>query len=124
MLHLHGEVLYARSTKDPSYTKHLGEADIAPGDTCPLGGQLRPHIVWFGEEVPAMEEAAAVSPAFAKDTAVQIPPRGVELMRNLPEIPHSTKTPDQAPDHSGWPPISATWFDSSPTSPRANAKPS
>lgn len=60
MLHLHGEVLYARSTKDPSYTTHLGEADIALGDVCPLGGQLRPHIVWFGEEVPAMEEAARI----------------------------------------------------------------
>ena len=28
------------------------------GDTCTLGSQLRPHIVWFGEMVPAMEEAA------------------------------------------------------------------
>lgn len=60
VLHLHGEILYARSTKDPSYTKHLCEADIALGDTCPLGGQLRPHIVWFGEEVPALEEAARI----------------------------------------------------------------
>lgn len=60
VLHLHGEILYARSTKDPSYTKHLCEADIALGDTCPLGGQLRPHIVWFGDEVPALEEAARI----------------------------------------------------------------
>jgi NAD-dependent deacetylase len=60
VLHLHGEILVARSTKDPNSTKHLGEADIALGDTCPLGGQLRPHIVWFGEEVPALEDAAKI----------------------------------------------------------------
>ncbi|MEI6239667.1 MAG: NAD-dependent deacylase [Planctomycetia bacterium] len=60
VLHLHGEILVARSTKDPNSTKHLGDADIALGDTCPLGSQLRPHIVWFGEEVPALEEAAKI----------------------------------------------------------------
>ena len=60
VLHLHGEILLARSTKDPISTKHLGDADIALGDTCPLGSQLRPHIVWFGEAVPALEEAARI----------------------------------------------------------------
>ena len=59
-LHLHGEVMLARSTVDPSYTRHLGDADIALGDTCPQGGQLRPHVVWFGEMVPAMDEAAEI----------------------------------------------------------------
>lgn len=60
VLHLHGEIMLARSTIDPGYTKHLGAADIRPGDTCPRGGQLRPHVVWFGETVPAMDEAAAI----------------------------------------------------------------
>ena len=60
VLHLHGEILLARSTKDPNSTKHLGDADIALGDTCPLGSQLRPHIVWFGEEVPSLEDAAKI----------------------------------------------------------------
>ena len=60
VLHLHGEVLYARSTRDPSHTQYLGDTDIALGDTCPLGSQLRPHIVWFGEMVPAMDEAARI----------------------------------------------------------------
>jgi NAD-dependent deacetylase len=58
VLHLHGEILYARSARDPSHTQYLGDRDIALGDTCPLGSQLRPHIVWFGELVPAMDEAA------------------------------------------------------------------
>jgi hypothetical protein len=60
VLHLHGEVLYARSTRDPSSTRHLGDADIAVGDLCPLGSQLRPHMVWFGEMVPAMDEASEI----------------------------------------------------------------
>lgn len=60
VLHLHGEILYARSTRNPDYTHHLGDTDIALGDTCPLGSQLRPHIVWFGEMVPAMDEAARI----------------------------------------------------------------
>lgn len=60
VLHLHGEILLARSTRDPNYTKHLGDADIQLGDTCPLGSQLRPHVVWFGEDVPALEDAAKI----------------------------------------------------------------
>jgi NAD-dependent deacetylase len=57
VLHLHGEVLKARSTCDPRLVRHLGDRDIELGDVCELGSQLRPHIVWFGELVPAMEEA-------------------------------------------------------------------
>ena len=60
VLHLHGEIMLARSTRDPSSTKHLGDADIQIGDLCSLGSQLRPHVVWFGEDVPALEQAARV----------------------------------------------------------------
>lgn len=58
VLHLHGEIRKARSTQDPTLVTDLGEGDIHPGDRCVLGSQLRPHIVWFGESVPAMDEAA------------------------------------------------------------------
>jgi len=57
VLHLHGEIMLARSTRDPGLIRHLGDADVHLGDHCELGSQLRPHIVWFGEMVPAMEEA-------------------------------------------------------------------
>jgi NAD-dependent deacetylase len=57
VLHLHGEIMLARSTRDPRLIRHLGEADIELGDLCERGSQLRPHIVWFGEMVPAMDEA-------------------------------------------------------------------
>jgi NAD-dependent deacetylase len=57
VLHLHGEIMLARSTRDPRLIRHLGETDIELGDLCERGSQLRPHIVWFGEMVPAMDEA-------------------------------------------------------------------
>ena len=58
VLHLHGEIRKARSTLDPTLVTHLGDGDIHLGDCCAQGSQLRPHIVWFGESVPVMEEAA------------------------------------------------------------------
>jgi NAD-dependent deacetylase len=61
ILHLHGELTKGRSTADPSLIYELGEKDINPGDTCEKGSQLRPHIVWFGEAVPAMDEAVRIA---------------------------------------------------------------
>ena len=61
VLHLHGELTKARSTVDPSLVYDIGYNDIHPGDKCEKGSQLRPHIVWFGEEVPMMTEAAAIT---------------------------------------------------------------
>ncbi len=58
ILHLHGELTKARSTKDPNYIIDIGYNDINLGDTCPKGSQLRPHVVWFGESVPAFSQAA------------------------------------------------------------------
>lgn len=57
ILHLHGELTKARSTIDPSLIYDIGYNDINPGDKCDRKSQLRPHIVWFGEEVPMMDEA-------------------------------------------------------------------
>jgi len=57
ILHLHGELTKIRSTVDSSYIKDIGYTELNMGDMCPKGGQLRPHIVWFGEAVPAFTEA-------------------------------------------------------------------
>lgn len=59
VLHLHGEILTMRSEKDPSIIYEIRE-DIHRGDIAPDGGQLRPAIVWFEEEVPMIEEAIPV----------------------------------------------------------------
>ncbi|MEO8209372.1 MAG: NAD-dependent deacylase [bacterium] len=57
IIHLHGELNKARSTTDENLIYELDGKDINPGDECENGSQLRPHIVWFGEMVPMMDEA-------------------------------------------------------------------
>jgi NAD-dependent deacetylase len=63
VLHLHGELTKARSTADPSLVYDIGYKEINPGDLCEKGSQLRPHIVWFGEAVPMMDEAVKITSA-------------------------------------------------------------
>ncbi|MFO7528013.1 MAG: NAD-dependent deacylase [Marinobacter sp.] len=60
VIHLHGELTKARSCIDPGLIYDIGYNDINPGDRCDRGEQLRPHIVWFGEEVPMLEKAGEV----------------------------------------------------------------
>lgn len=61
VVHLHGQIMQARSTGDESLIYDLETTEIAIGDKCEKGFQLRPHIVWFGEMVPEMERAAYLS---------------------------------------------------------------
>ncbi|MDP4268344.1 MAG: NAD-dependent deacylase [Bacteroidota bacterium] len=58
VLHLHGEITKARSTSNPNLIYDIDGRDLKLGDKCELGSQLRPHIVWFGEAVPEIENAA------------------------------------------------------------------
>lgn len=58
VLHLHGELTKARSTTDKNLVYDIGTKPILLGDKCEKGSQLRPHIVWFGEDVPLIEVAA------------------------------------------------------------------
>lgn len=60
VLHLHGELKKARSTADPSLIYDIDGWELKFGDLCDKGSQLRPHIVWFGEAVPAISEAIPV----------------------------------------------------------------
>ena len=63
VLHLHGELTKARSTAYPELIYDIGYKDVNPGDLCGRGSQLRPHIVWFGEAVPMMDEAVRITSA-------------------------------------------------------------
>jgi NAD-dependent deacetylase len=60
VLHLHGELRKVRSTLDPRLVYQMEGWEMKLGDKCKKGSQLRPHIVWFGEMVPAMEEAKKI----------------------------------------------------------------
>ncbi len=57
VLHLHGEIFKMRSERSEQMIYPIYD-DIQMGDLAEDGGQLRPHIVWFEEPVPMMEEAA------------------------------------------------------------------
>ena len=56
VIHLHGELKKIRSTGNPTDIK-VWTKDLYFGDTCKKGHQLRPHIVWFGEDVPLIDTA-------------------------------------------------------------------
>jgi NAD-dependent deacetylase len=56
VLHLHGELLKVRSSKNKNYILDWSE-DLNLHDFDDNGNRLRPHIVWFGEDVPALEYA-------------------------------------------------------------------
>ncbi len=60
VLHLHGELLKVRSTVNENYILDW-HTDLNIGDFDTKGHQLRPHIVWFGEMVPALEEAVNIT---------------------------------------------------------------
>ena len=60
VLHLHGELKKARSTAYPFQVYDLEEWELNVGDKCENGHQLRPHIVWFGEEVPNLQVATEI----------------------------------------------------------------
>ena len=60
VLHLHGELKKARSTKDPGLVYELPGWELKEGDLCELGSQLRPHVVWFGEPVDNITVAASI----------------------------------------------------------------
>ena len=59
VMHLHGELLKVRSITD-SEEIHYWTTDLHLGDLDKNGVQLRPHIVWFGEDVPMIEHAIDV----------------------------------------------------------------
>ncbi len=61
VLHLHGEIIKSRSTADPSLVYKIKGTDLKIGEKCEKGSQLRPHIVWFGEMVPLMDNAYVIA---------------------------------------------------------------
>ncbi len=64
VLHLHGEIFKMRSERPAKFPGQeiISEirGDIHFGDQAKDGGQLRPHIVWFGEQVPHIIDAAQI----------------------------------------------------------------
>lgn len=57
VVHLHGQINLAQSTVDEQLIYSIDDRPILLGDVCEKGGQLRPHVVWYGENVPNIEVA-------------------------------------------------------------------
>jgi len=70
IIHLHGELFKSRSTADPNLVYEMKDWQLNMGDKCEKGSQLRPHIVWFYEDVPMME--TAVYEAVAADIFIVV----------------------------------------------------
>lgn len=60
VIHLHGELTKVRSSLDENYIEDWGYEELNANTPCPGGGYWRPHIVWFGEEVPLLQKAAEI----------------------------------------------------------------
>jgi NAD-dependent deacetylase len=61
VLHLHGELLKVCSDRNPPLQVLDWQHDLVIGDVDTDGNQLRPNIVWFGEMVPALEQAITLT---------------------------------------------------------------
>jgi NAD-dependent deacetylase len=59
VIHLHGEIFKMHSEIDENTFYEIKD-DIHFGEKAPDGSQLRPHVVWFGEQVPMIEKAALI----------------------------------------------------------------
>jgi len=59
VIHLHGEIFKMHGQGDENNLYDIRD-DIHLGDKTSDGSQLRPHVVWFGEPVPMIEEAAKI----------------------------------------------------------------
>jgi len=101
VLHLHGELKKARSTADPSLVYTINGWELNLGDTCELGSQLRPHIVWFGEDVPEIMNATSLVQRadvfLVIGTSLKVYP-AAGLIRYVPSnVPKFLVDPDASP---------------------------
>ncbi|MCM2129872.1 SIR2 family NAD-dependent protein deacylase [Larsenimonas rhizosphaerae] len=122
VLHLHGDIGKARSSVDPRLLYRLrGEETIEIGHMCDHNYQLRPHVVWFGEQVllydtachimadadwvlvigtslSVMPAAALLDEAPAHVTRMVIDPDAVALARGTDAIPMAGKASEIVPE--------------------------
>lgn len=104
VVHLHGELRKIRSTGNYNDIKVWTE-DINIGDTCEKGHQLRPHIVWFGEDVPMIETAVKI--CYAADilviigTSMQVYPAASLINYVQPDTPIYYIDPKPAINNNG-----------------------
>jgi NAD-dependent deacetylase len=86
VIHLHGELSKARSSKNTNEIIDIEAKEINLGDKSADGTQLRPHIVWFGEAVPMIDLAAEIASSadifVVVGTSLQVYP-AADLVQNV-----------------------------------------
>ena len=60
VLHLHGIITRSQCSSNPKLTYPIEGWKLGMNEVCELGSPLRAHVVWFGEDVPMIEEAARI----------------------------------------------------------------
>ncbi len=114
VLHLHGEILKARSTVDSRLVYALESKDIDIGDRCEKGSQLRPHIVWFGETVTEFNKAkkliATADILLVIGTSLSVYPAASLIDLIQPQTPIYLVSPDleNIPKNCQWYRVEAT----------------
>lgn len=111
VLHLHGNIRLAKSSgPDAQYTTQFYEVNgwklDLEQDFCPNGYPLRPHVVWFGEAVPAYEEAIRLVQSADIFIIIGSTLSVYPVAALVHEIPHYSKAYyiDPQADHSRVPP--------------------
>lgn len=98
VLHLHGEIMKSRSSVDPRLVYRLEGDDIQLGELCDKGSQLRPHVVWFGEEVPlyatACDIVATASLVLVVGTSLAVMPAAALINEAPLDAPRILVDPD------------------------------
>lgn len=131
VLHLHGEILMARSTADDNLRYPVADISangtIALGDLCDKGSQLRPDVVWFGEAVPRYADAcdivAEADALLVVGTSLAVMPAALLLDQapfdapcwlvdpNARELAPPGVTPVSQPASRGVPALTAAWLE-------------
>ncbi|WP_259015640.1 Sir2 family NAD-dependent protein deacetylase [Emticicia fluvialis] len=106
VLHLHGELSKVRSVMNKNLITDIGGKAIYLGDLAEDGHQLRPHIVWFEEEVPMIEPAAAIASEadifVVVGTSLQVYPAAgliYSVGKSVPKFIVDPFTPEEAGNH-------------------------
>ena len=106
VLHLHGELMKMRSSGPGRevFEVQPEKIEFSIHDKCPKGYPLRPHIVWFGEEVPEIGNAARIVEKadilVIIGTSMQVYPAAGLLHYAQPGIPMYLIDPNDVEIHS------------------------
>lgn len=103
VIHLHGELKKVRSTQNKDLVYDLEGWELKLGDVAEDGAQLRPHIVWFGEDVPMFQEAVSLTKnadiLIIIGTSLTVYPAASFLQYAHPEIPKFLIDPKSEPSN-------------------------